>query len=485
MTYRRIALLAALVCLPVASLAGPPAEGYEPLGKIAPRHAREIEASNWSIGAETMGRDYTVYACWREYLGPLGVKKARIQSGWAKTEQVKGKYDWAWLDEIIPDMVKQGVEPWVCLCYGNPIYPGGGSTNLGGGMPSSKEALAAWDRFVAAFVTRYKQHVDEWEVWNEPGLRRKGLTEQYGDFIIRTAEIIRRIQPKAKILTMSTPGVGTGFSKSVLEYLKGKDKLHLVDEVTYHPYKANPDHSYGAVAGLRKMVKSYGGHIGIRQGENGCPSAKGSFGALRGHEWSETTQAKWALRRLLGDLGRDIPSSYFAICEMAYLVNKSGRDLGLAGKGKATVRINSKGLLKINPDKTVHHAKKGYYAVQHLAAVFDNTLTRVADAEPDAKGGRSLQVFVYTKEDGKRVAALWDGKNTPADEYEPASVTVTFRGGDFAQPVYADLLTGEVWSIPAGNAERKGDAWTFRAVPVPDYPVLIAARGAIGKLTTK
>ncbi|NQT13154.1 MAG: beta-galactosidase, partial [Planctomycetes bacterium] len=110
-----------------------PAEGFTYLGKISPRHARDIKSSNWAVGAETMGREYTIYANWRKYLGPLGAKRARIQSGWAKTEQEKGKYDWAWLDEIIPDMIEQGVQPWVCLCYGNPIYPGGGGTGLGGG----------------------------------------------------------------------------------------------------------------------------------------------------------------------------------------------------------------------------------------------------------------------------------------------------------------------------------------------------------------
>ena len=118
-------------------------EDYAYLGSIKPRHARDIQASNWSIGAETMDRDYTVYANWKKYLGPLGVKKARIQSGWAKTEQKRGQYDWAWVDEIVLDMVNQGVEPWVCLCYGNPIYPGGGDIGLGGGLVASEEALQA------------------------------------------------------------------------------------------------------------------------------------------------------------------------------------------------------------------------------------------------------------------------------------------------------------------------------------------------------
>jgi len=269
-----------------------PGKGYVYLGRIRPRHAREIKTSNWSVGAETMDRDYTIYKHWRRHLGPLGVKKARIQSGWAKTEKTKGVYDWAWLDEIIPDMAAQGVEPWVCLCYGNPIYPGGGGTGLGGGLPSSPEALKAWEAFVGAFVSRYSRHVDEWEIWNEANLRRKSVTDQYADLLIRTAEVIRARQPKAKILAMATPGVGTGFTRGVLDRLKRKGKLHLVDEVTYHPYSLNPDQSHPAVLGLRKLVASYSKRISIRQGENGAPSRRGSFGALSNYDWTEQLQAK-------------------------------------------------------------------------------------------------------------------------------------------------------------------------------------------------
>jgi hypothetical protein len=147
-------------------LAGPPAadapsaglvpgKGYEFVGTVTPRHARQIAASTWSVGAETMDRDFTIYANWKTYLGPLGAKAARVQSGWAKTEKAMGQYDWAWLDEIIPDMNAQGVRPWVCLCYGNPIYEGGGGTGLGGGLPKSDAALAAWEKYVAAIVERY------------------------------------------------------------------------------------------------------------------------------------------------------------------------------------------------------------------------------------------------------------------------------------------------------------------------------------------
>ena len=33
-----------------------PGEGFTCLGRIRPRHAREIQSSNWSVGAETMDR---------------------------------------------------------------------------------------------------------------------------------------------------------------------------------------------------------------------------------------------------------------------------------------------------------------------------------------------------------------------------------------------------------------------------------------------
>jgi hypothetical protein len=181
------------------------------LGQVKPRSASEIQASNWSIGAETMDRDYTIYRNWKSYLGPLGFKKARLQAGWAKTEKEKGVYDWGWLDEISLDMVEQKVEPWMCLSYGNPVYADGGGTLLGAALPRTKEALQAWEKFVRAIVARYRHVIDEWEVWNEPN-QDKGITPGlYADFLIRTAGAIRQVQPRARILTLSLAGIDFTF----------------------------------------------------------------------------------------------------------------------------------------------------------------------------------------------------------------------------------------------------------------------------------
>ncbi len=39
----------------------PPAAGWKYLGQLKTRSAKEITASNWSVGAETMDRDFTIY----------------------------------------------------------------------------------------------------------------------------------------------------------------------------------------------------------------------------------------------------------------------------------------------------------------------------------------------------------------------------------------------------------------------------------------
>ncbi|MGB2822571.1 MAG: hypothetical protein WBF17_16425 [Phycisphaerae bacterium] len=484
MTTRAFLLvLAAAASAAAGAPAVGPGEGWVLLGTVRPRHAREIESSNWSVGAETMDRDYTVYRNWRKYLGPLGVRKARIQSGWAKTEKTRGVYDWAWLDEIIPDMAAQGVEPWVCLCYGNPVYPGGGGTGLGGGLPSSPEALKAWDAFVAAFVGRFGKCVDEWEVWNEPrgGTKAAGT---YAAFLIRTAEVIRRRQPKAKILCMAGGAFDAAVVKAVLERLQQRGKLRLVDEVTYHPYSANPDSVYGRVAQLRKTIAAFSDRIGIRQGENGAPSRRGSFGALSGHDWTERRQAKWALRRLLGDLGRDVPSSYFAICDMAYRVRPKGGDSDARDDpNQARLKVNYKGLLAINPDRTVHHAKQAYRAVQHVTAIFDETLRRMAGNPARAEPGEAISVFAYEKgAGGPQVVTLWRDGQMPTDGLSCSPVTVTVEAGRFDDPVYVDMLSGKVHQVPAARWSRDGGRCTFRQVPVGDWPVLIADRAVIGKL---
>ncbi len=83
------------------------------LGRMRTRSAKEIKSNKWSIGCECLDRDYADFDEYRRYVGELGCKYARIQSGWQKCERKKGVYDMAWLDEHVDGMLEMYVEPWM------------------------------------------------------------------------------------------------------------------------------------------------------------------------------------------------------------------------------------------------------------------------------------------------------------------------------------------------------------------------------------
>ncbi|MGH8777268.1 MAG: hypothetical protein ACRDWI_19740 [Jiangellaceae bacterium] len=414
--------------------AEPDPTGWPPIGSVRPRTPAQITDSGIIIGAETLDRDHANYSAYAKYLSPpLGAKRARIQSGWAKTEQRPGVYSWGWLDTIVNDAVARGVRPWLQTSDGNPIYPGGGGTGLGSPLPSSSDALAAWDSWVTAMVTRYGDRVDEWEIWNEPSAD----AATYADFYVRTAERVRVVQPDAVLFGGAVASVHTDCIIGFLERVRDLGKLGLVDGVTYHPYAYNPDSNYVAVDSLRTRVAAVSPSIVVRQGENGAPSQQGGFGALNDHPWTERKRAKWDTRRVLGDLGRGISTSVFTMSNMRYSQAPSG--------------LNSKGLVRTNIDHSVRYAKQAYYAVQAFR-----------------KAGTQQQAV-----------AVWLSGAIPADTTTTTAVTFTFPSGNFADPVYVDLRTATVYDIPAANWTVSGTSHTFTSVPVYDSPILIADRSVV------
>ncbi|MBC8154480.1 MAG: hypothetical protein H7Z72_16370 [Bacteroidetes bacterium] len=464
-------LLTALgvVCsgLLIAQPAAPAA--WKEIGQLKTRDAKDIKASTWSIGGETLDRDYTDYQSYKTYLGPLGAKRIRLQGGWSKCEKVKGEYNFAWLDAVIPDAASRGVSPWVELSYGNPIYEGGGEAKLAGHIPTSPEALAAWDNWVRAMVTRYKDQVPEWEIWNEPDLNKDHTGTEIGQFYIRTARLVKAIQPNARLIALGIVSVtSTKFMTDFYETLKRENALDLVDIQTYHGYSPNPDESYPKIEKLRELVWSYNPKIVFMQGENGAPSTPKAvtIGAMRDYDWSELSQAKWDLRRMLGDHGRGIATNLFTISDIHY------------APGDHMVGVNTKGLLQTNPDKTIKRPKLSYKAAQHVFSLFDDQIETLIQTRPTVDQ-ETVNAFAYRhKAMGGSLVTLWSIEARPAETYEPKLTTLTVEG-QFTQPVFVDLITGKIHEIPKRQWTSAGKTYTFTGVPVPDYPVLIADKSAL------
>lgn len=440
--------------------------GLPRVGTLAVRHAKEIESSDWSVGGETLDRDFATYGNYRHYLGPLGAKAIRLQAGWAKCEKTPGRYEWGWLDEVIDDALAQGVRPWVETSYGNPIYPEGGGTGLGAGLPRSPEALRAWDAWVRALVARYKDRVREWEVWNEPDGGHGITAEACAEFHLRTAAIIRAEQPGARIYALALANTGkTDFAETLLRLAKERGQLDLIDAITIHGYPKNPDDTR-AVERFRELAAKYSDKIEIRQGETGAPSGE-TVGALRDVPWTEVRQAKWDLRRMLAHHGKGVPFNLFTLCELKYSQPK------MTG-------FNRKGLLRCNEDMTVAGPKLAYFAAQRVFSTFDDSLERIADFHFEVAPEEKVAAYGYRKkEGGGLVVAAWLNGAPPEDSSAAKGVDFRLPGAKFSVPVYVDLMSGKVYEIPGERREADDAGTAFKALPLYDAPVLIAEEGAL------
>lgn len=435
------------------------------IGVIAPKGLSETH-NDLTIGCETLDRDYADYHQYKEYLSQLGIRKIRLQAGWAKTEKVKGVYDFAWLDSIIDDAVSRGLEPWLETSYGNPIYEGGGAHMLFADWPTSEEALSAWDRWVEAMAVRYKGKVHEWEIWNEPDLNKSFREDPrpFVDLTIRTAEIIRRVDPEAKIAGFAWAVWRPKVFMDCMGMIRDAGKLHLLDWITYHFYPYRPEDMYKNVESMRDSLRCFSSDIVLRQGESGAPSKGHLGGALSKYDWTEVSQAKWDLRRMVSDRGRDIPSTVFCISDMNYF------------KGRDTIKTkNVKGLLETDDDNRVIRPKQAFFAVQNLVSVWNQMGQATGSDSITVENEGSFSTYAFVNAEGLHSFVVWDDADPPVDAVETRPASVIFRGGRFRKPVCVDIRTGNVYEIPC---ERHASDWTF-TVPVYDSPMLIINKGSL------
>ena len=463
----------------------PLAVPFKCLGAIKPRPASAIKASNWTLGCEGLDRDFDDFSKFREYIEPLGIKTIRLQAGWAKTEKVKGVLDFAWLDEIVDYAVGHGLNVLLETGYGNPAYgEGGGGMLLGAGFPSSEEAWAAWDRWVDELSRRYRGKVRDFAMWNEPdiGIRympdgsRKRLPPEerktpaeIAAQNVRTAKIIKRNVPDARIGALSLAQNNAAFLEECLKAM-GED-VKLFAWVIYHGYCFNPAASYDEVERQKEVVKRYNPAMELRQGENGCPSGWVGSSALAKWPWSEYSQAKWDMRRMLGDLGHDVESSVFT----------------MMGGGE------NKSLTRRARDMSVIDLKVAYYAVQNVASVFDCTLRRRTAGLTISTNDATVAVYEYRKpgKDGAPVYVFWDhgdlsqfnaktNKMCPTDGFQTRPVAFTIRWA-LKEPVWVDLMTGKVYEFPRRFVLPKGvgETCVYKMVPVYDSPCLLTERSVV------
>ena len=462
--------------------------GLKEVGRLRARSATEVGHSNWTIGCEVLDRDFANFWEYCEFIEPLGIKTVRLQAGWAKCEPKPGEWNFGWLDKIVDYLRERNLEVILETSYGNPVHPGGGNWDLSGGIPNTEEGLKAWDVWVDALSKHFAGRVAYWAMWNEPDNNRKVNTpERVAAFNLRTARTIRRNIPDARLQGLSLGGNDPEYFEACLAALAKENAVDLFETYIYHGYELAPEMSYPMVAVKRDILAKYSRTARLRQGENGCPSEMIDFFALWNNPWTEYSQAKWDMRRMLGDLGHGYESAVYTMSDFRH-------------RGEKIRSPNNKGLIRANANRETIAVKRAYYAVQNVAGLFDSTVAlcrSLAATNTDitvaffeyrktAADGTSHPLLAFWTQGRIAEKTAWTAVKPsdlvlerPGDSFAVRPIVIDCKGPAWKDPVWVDLLTGRVYELGEERQLVHSAGVTFVDVPVYDSPVVLTERAAL------
>lgn len=320
-------------------------------------------------------------------------------------------------------------------------------------------------------ATRYKGKVRDWSMWNEPDGHKEHTPERVTEFDLRTAAIVKRIIPDARIGGLVLCGPKIDYVEHFVRTLKERNQMDLFHWIVYHGYTRNPDdHNAGALR-LRDYLAAEAPNLRMWQGESGTQSEWCPSGALSKYPWTELTQAKWNTRRMLGDLGNGADSAVFTAADLDYRTPSFHNGLVRYGLIKTAGAAEGYKALKV---------KTAFYAVQNVVSVFNDALELVPDFACEVRCAKPLAVFGHRDvASGRQVCVFWDKSSVPSNSNETTAATLTIAKAAFTEPVWVDAITGGVHEIPSDRIVREGDATVFKDIPVYDAPAFIADKALL------
>ena len=454
------------------------------VGTVTKKSALDIKESRLGIGFEKLDRNVFDPNKAYDKLGKIGVKWVRLQSGWARTEQEKGVYNFGWLDDVVDKLISLGMIPWICLCYGNDLYDDFAKEVFGAvGCPPiyTEEQKAAWSKYVTAIAKHFKGRVRHFEIWNEPdGVHcwKKGINgTELGNFSIATAKALKEGNEDVYVIggamcTASIPFWQEAFSTGMGDYLDG---------VSYHAYTYDERNVIHKDRSIRGLLHMHNPDIDVIQGESGSQSRADGHGAMWEGAWTPRLQAKQLLRHLTVDLLNDVKfASYFSCMDMIEALNGTSGDVasyldyGYFGVLGAEFDENGLSVGEYTP-------KPSYYALQNMASLLSGKI-EITDlpvlfhretvphlGKVQTKGGHEIIYGAFQMENGSHILTYWYPSELMTTEYEGAVSLEIAMGKEY---YLVDPMCGEVYRVDDFDVDDYGTA-RIPFLPLRDYPLYL------------
>ena len=465
------------------------------IGKLPVFAAKDIPFTRLGIGFEKLDRDVFDPEKAYDKVARIGVKKIRVQSGWARTEKTEGVYDFAWLDKIVDNLLARDMEPWICLCYGNPVYTDLAKPVFGAvGCPpiATEKEMNAWLAYVKATVAHFAGRVSIFEIWNEPDCNYSWRhceneeidhlrnADEYGVFALKTAIAIKEANESALAM-----GFALGHAQD-LEYVNRALATGLykhLDLISFHCYTPDELTRRDRAHKLRVLIDSYDPKIGLVQGETGAQSRSDGNGAMKGFAWTREKQVKALLRGLICDMAEGVVfTSYFSTMDMiealrGRLADKASYlDYGYFGVIGAEFDADGR-------SSGEYKEKPSYYALQTLASLMRGDckpckLPYRLEALPSRRVNgtdctdATVQIEPFYLDDGKRALIYWNAIDLLTATYEGTLSLQLY--GVTNPPRLLDLRDGSIYALPEGMTEDLGmGGIRLKNLPLTDCPLAL------------
>jgi hypothetical protein len=162
-----------------------------------------------------------------EMIHTAGIRWIRTDIKWNGIEPTQGAWRFDHIDRMMDQVDKQGLNILGILDY-----------NVKWATPSYQH-LNEWLGYVEKTVTRYKNRIRYWQVWNEPNYqwdKPDGDGAEYASLLVATYNKIKEIDPDITVLYAALGGT----DEIRLDFIEksfqaGADKCF--DKFTVHPYR--------------------------------------------------------------------------------------------------------------------------------------------------------------------------------------------------------------------------------------------------------
>ena len=222
-----------------------------------------------------------------ELLKRTGINLLRISFGWDGIETAPGNYHWGFWDDYVRIAVDEyGITLVPYICYTPPWNSTGDTSNYWNHTPKDYDAFGP---FMEALVTRYKDRIKTWELWNEPDIKEY-WSGNAGDLARLTkigAQAVKKADPSAKVVLAGLAG-HTDFTLTLFRDLGISPYVDVVNCHSYYEtWNGSPlETAVDYVNTIADIIKRYGNNQSLWMAEVGYSTYRQPDGYVSNQYWS-------------------------------------------------------------------------------------------------------------------------------------------------------------------------------------------------------